>query len=202
MKYFVFVDTSELRECPKFDKLEEAIEKYNSVEKKTLRDVVTLGIQSDYITPSEGFCFDVIHKFLDDEHNILINDYLNHTESEISEAVKQIISQLTVRFQFTNDILNGALIDYGTSFAPETGNVNKEWNDAFIYTYKDQLLISAGWQPHTRATYDSYGWSYPKIASYVKFVNVTVTDESGIEHDRDLDPRAYLQVIGKKISVV
>lgn len=199
-KYFVFIETQSERACPYFDSLDEAVAKYNSVEMKVLRDNVCLGIQSDNITTTSGYCFDVIHKFFN--ANILINDYLNHDEDEIAGIVEQIRNKLPIRYQYTSDILDGVLIDYFNHYSPYSGEVKKEWNEVYLYTYKDEQMTTIGWVKPTRETYDSYGWNYPVTASYISIINVDVIDDNGVVHSIDINPGAYLQMIGKKISII
>lgn len=195
MEYFVYVRTTNELSCPNFSTLNEAIEKYKATPMETLKDDVCLGVQD-----GDSFCFDIVHKFFNE--NILINDYLNHPErkDELDEILKDINSQLFIKYQFTSDIMGGALIDYNTGFVPyDSMKVEEKWNEAHISTYRDGMEI-VGWVKPNRDTWNQYGWCYQKTASYVSRMNVPVYDERGHRHDVDMDPRAYLSSIGKKVS--
>lgn len=199
-KYFVYTNTETERDCPYFTSLDEAIRLYNATEMNKFRDNVCLGVSSDRVTPKEGFCFDVVHKFFDE--NILINDYLNHEEEEAKEAVERIKDKLSFRYQWTPDILNGALINYESSFASYNGELKgDEWNEAYVSTLNYSEMIVTGWVKPTSETYDNYGWNYPDTASYISIMNVPVYDNRGCRHDVDIDPRVYLQLLGKKVSI-
>lgn len=192
-KYFVYITTETERTVPYYNTLDEAIEKYNATEMKTLEDCVFLGYEE-----GDDICFDVVHKFFKD--NILINDYLNHKGYE--SMVKEITDKLVIRYQWTLDILGGALIDWSTAFAPcNAKEMYVDWNEAYLYTLKNDTMIGVGWVKPTRETCDKYGWNYPKTASYVSMLNVTVFDDNGYPHEIDMDPRAYLQLLKKKVSI-
>lgn len=197
LSYYVYTNT----DCTHYDNLEEAIEKYNSVEMKELKDSVFLGIESDDITPTSGVCFDVIHKFFGE--NILINDWRNHMdEDDVVEKVKEIISKFLIKYQFTYDLLNGVLIPYAEPWVKFSMNetMDNEWNEVYIETYKDGDFVSVGWKENNWNTIGNYQWQYPSVASYIKRLNVKCTDESGMVHERDLDPREYLAYHGKRFT--
>lgn len=190
--YYVYISTETEKGCPKFNNLDDAIKKFKETPMKTFRDNVFLGYEE-----SPTICFDVIHKFFND--NILINDYLNHEGLE--DMVKEIEEKLIIRYQWTPDILGGALIDWCTAFAPCNSKEMKiKWNEVYLFTLKNNTLMGIGWVKPTRETFDNYGWNYPKTASYVSMMNVTVVDDNGYPHEVDMDPRAYLQMLGKKFS--
>lgn len=199
-KYFVYIGTENERGCPKYDSLDEALQKYNETEMKTMNDSVFLGIEGD--SEVDGYyCFDIVHKFFED--NILINDYLNHKEAEdIMEIAQGIIDKLFIRYQWTYDILNGVLIDYGTPFLKYEGReIETEWNEAFVETYADGKMNSVGWVKPTKDSYNRYSWNYPKTASYISLMNVAMYDEKGYKHDVDVDPREYLRLLRKRVSI-
>lgn len=201
-KYFVFISTEKERECPHFDSLEEAIEKYNDVPMSNLKDSVFLGIESNSASPfdTDYVCFDVLHKFFED--NVLINDYLNHQQDSILEIVKEIINKTNIKYQFCSDVLEGVLIPFASDWVHENSEeeMKYEWNQLYLETFKEGNMFSVGWQPYTRETYENYGWNYPHTASYVGLMNVSYIDKSRVIHDRDVDIREYLAYHGKKFT--
>ena len=199
-KYFVYIGTGSERGCPRYDSLDEALRKYSETEMTEMSDSVFLGIEG-YSEPDGSYCFDVLHKFFDD--NILINDYLNHKETKsIMEIVQRIISKMFIRYQWTGDILNGALIDYEMPFTKYVGKeINSEWNEVYLCTYADGEMNIVGWVTPSRDTFNKYGWNYPRTASYISLMNVAMYDDKGQRHDVDVDPRVYLQLLGKRVSV-
>ncbi len=202
MRYFVYIDMgNEKRACPYFDTLEEAMELYNKNKVTSFKDSLFLGIASDVVTMNSGYCFDVLHRFFDDE--VLINDYLHYTEPEIEYAVKEIINKYNVHYQFVSHILNGVLIDYDSCFPRELVNMklDEKWNEVYLSTLKKDKMENVGWRKNTNRTFDTYAWNWPKKCSYVKLMNVTAYDEQGYEHQIDVDPRDYLLALGKKVSV-
>ena len=199
LSYYVYTNT----DCTHYDSLDEAIEKYNSIEMKELRDSVFLGVESDDISPTGGICFDVVHKFFDT--NIVINDWLNHKDdADVIEKVKEIICRIPCRYQFVSDLLNGVLISFSEpwvqSYANET--MADEWSEAYISVYTDNGFASVGWKENNWNTIGNYQWQYPTVASYIHQLNVKFTDESGMIHDRDIDPREYLAYHGLKFTDV
>ncbi len=194
--YYVYIQTENERECPKFDSLDDAIEKYRSTKMRTLSDCVYLGYEN-----SIDLCFDIIHKFFDD--NVLINDYLSHDSKEVEDVVNQITDRLLVRYQFTSSILGGVLIDYATPIIQYTSGIkmDEHWNELNVATFEEGNMNIIGWVKPTRETVETYGWSYPTVASYVSMMNVPFYDENGTRHDADVDPRVYLQRLGNRISV-
>ena len=201
MKYFVYIWTETKGECPYVDSLDEAVRLYEQAKMNTYRDTVCLGISSDVVGINSGYCFDVLHKFFDD--NILIRDYLNHSDiPEIVVAVKEILSRFFVKYQYTNDLLGGALIDYQSMFARNfDGHEYKEINEMYLSTLKDNKLVTVGWVEPTRENYEKYSWAWPNTASYVGIINVKVIDKRGYPHNVDVDPRDYLLALGKRVSV-
>ncbi len=194
--YYVYIQTDNERGCPKFDDIDSAVEKYNATKMEVLGDCVFLGYEN-----GKDLCFDILHKFF--EENVLINDYLNHDDKEAKDVVKLITNRVQVKYQFTSDILGGTLIDYAVPIAPYTSGVkmDEKWNELNVSTYKDGNMNIIGWVKPTNETLDKYGWQYTKVASYVSMMNVPFYDENGIRHDADVDPRIYLQRLGKKVSV-
>ena len=77
----------------------------------------------------------------------------------------------------------------------------KEWNEVYLSTYADNQMNTVGWVKPTRETYNKYGWNYPVTASYISMMNVDVVDDRGVVHSVDIDPRVYLQLLGKKVSI-
>lgn len=199
-KYFVYIGTGTERGCPRYDSLDDALRKYNETEMKDMTDSVFLGIEG-YTQQNGSYCFDILHKFFSD--NILINDYLNHEEIEsVMKSVQEIVSKTYIRYQWTGDILNGVLIDYEMPFVKYEGKeIETEWNETYLSTYTDGEMEIVGWVKPTRETYDKYGWNYPGTASYITLMNVVMYDERGHRHDVDVDPRVYLQLLGKRVSV-
>ena len=203
MKYYVFIETGVKHTCPYFDTLEEAMELYKETEMTKFRDNVFLGISSDNVTPTEGYCFDVLRKFFD--KNILINGYLNHDDiPEIMETVKQITRMFDIRYQLTCDILDGALIDYKSVFARIVKNneCKGKWNEIFVAKLQDKEFVNAGWvefEKHNQL--EEFSWNWPNSCAYVSFMNVTIVDNCGHPHMCDVDPRDYLLALGKKISL-
>lgn len=200
-KYYVFIQ-KEKHECLYYFSLNEALEKYNSIEMNDLRDCIFLGIESNSENPldKDFVCFDVLHKFFKD--NILINDYMNHQREDVFAVVKEIINNCSIKYQYSSDILNGALIPYSSDFVHQINNdeMKYQWNQVYIETYDKGDMCSVGWQPYTKETYENYGWSYPNIASFVQYINVSCTDKSGVIHDRDIDIREYLAYHGKRFT--
>ena len=193
--YYIYTNTKKEIGCPKFDDVDSAIKKYLETEMESMTDNVFLGYES-----GKDICFDIVHKFFED--NVLINDYLNHDEEEVAVAVDNVKRKLFMRYQWTYDILDGMLIDYESDFAPYHGELKgKEWNEIHVGTWVDNKMEIHGWQKPTRETYNKYSWQYPKVASYVDMMNVPIYDERGSKHDVDIDPRVYLQLLGKKVSV-
>ena len=204
MKYFVYVDITNISHaCPYFDKLKDAMKFYSKIKMTSFTDSVFLGIASDVVGMNSGYCFDVLHRFFDDE--ILINDYLYYTDKypEIEHAVKEIISKYCIRYQFASQILDGALIDYYSPFARNLENKEGAmvWNEAYLSVLKGTKMETVGWRKNTSRTFDAYSWNWPKKCSYVKLLNVTVYDERGYEHQIDVDPRDYLLMLGKRVSI-
>lgn len=204
MKYFVYIETKMTgHHCPYFETLEEAMELYNETQMKSFSNNIFLGIASNTVTPSSGYCFDVLHKFFDDQ--ILINDYLNYVDKypEIKETVKEIISKYFIRYQFTPWIVGGALIDYASPFAISLSDrkIEDKWNEIYISSLKRTTLMVVGWRKNNWRTYDAYGWNWPKRCAYVDMMNVTAYDKNGHPHEVDVDPRDYLLALGKKISI-
>lgn len=199
-KYFVYIGTGTERGCPRYDSLDDALRKYNETEMKDMTDSVFLGIEG-YTQQNGSYCFDILHKFFSD--NILINDYLNHEEIEsVMKSVQEIVSKTYIRYQWTGDILNGVLIDYEMPFVKYEGKeIETEWNETYLSTYTDGEMEIVGWVKPTRETYDKYGWNYPGTASYITLMNVVMYDDKGQRHDVDVDPRVYLQLLGKRVSV-
>lgn len=190
-RYYVFVSTDTERSCPKFESLEDAVAKYQATKMNTLRDSVFLGYEEN-----PQVCFDIVHKFFKD--NVLINDYLNRDDHSM---VVPVIDALDIAYQFTHEILGGVLIDYNTRFSSYSGEAKKEWNEVYLSTYAENQMNTVGWVKPTRETLDRYGWNWPKTASYISMMNVPVYDSHGYKHDVDIDPRAYLQMLGKKVSI-
>ncbi len=199
MDYYVYIRTEENRSCPHFKELKEAIECFNENKMKKMNDDVFLGIEGITSDTKEFFSFDVIHKMFND--NCLINDYMNHESKEITDVVASIIHVLTIKYQFTSDILGGALIAYSSPFVnSESGDVHFDWNEVHVQTIKDGEISIAGWQDNSLETKEKYGWQYPEMYSYISAMNVTVIKD-GQEHYVDMDPRQYLNACGKKISI-
>lgn len=199
MEYYVYIKTDENRSCPHFKELKEAIECFNENKMKKMNDDIFLGIEGTTSDTKEFFSFDVIHKMFGD--NCLINDYINHESKEIADVVDSIIDALTIKYQFTSDILGGSLIDYSSPFVnSEAGTVHSDWNEVHVQTIKDGEISIAGWQDNNLETKEKYGWQYPEVYSYISAVNVTVTKD-GQEHYIDMDPRQYLKACGKKFSI-
>ena len=202
LNYYVYTNT----DCTYYDSLDEAIEKYNSVEMKELRDCVFLGIQSDDISPTNGICFDVIHKFFNE--NILINDWRNHIdENDVKNAVKEIVNHFHISYQMSSDIFkgtcySGVLIPFNSSWIRFGANekMNNEWDEAYITSCNTNDFISIGWQPNNRQTRESYGWSYGEQACYIDRLNVEFIDLKGYVSHKDIDPREYLEYHGKKFT--
>ena len=200
IEYFVCINTHDAIGCPRFDTLDEALEKYHATEMKDFHDLVALGIEADPMK----CCFDILHKFYNE--NILINDYMNHTSDEFGKDVLRIVHEVmekeTIKYQYTTDILHGALIDYQSPVAlMESKRTEEKWNEIYIETLKDNELVNVGWIQPTRETLDNYGWNYPKTCSYISLMNVSVYDKNGYKHDVDIDPRVYLSLINKKVSI-
>ena len=199
-KYFVYIGAESERGCPKYDSLDEALRKYNETKMTEMSDSVYLGIEGN--SEHDGYyCFDVLHKFFND--NILINDYLNHTEAkDIMKVAQEIINSLFIRYQWVSDILNGVLIDYDSPFVGyQEKEINAEWNEAYLSTYADGEMNIVGWVEPNRETYNKYSWNYPKTASYISMMNIGMYDDKGYRYDVDVDPRVYLQLLGKRVSV-
>ncbi len=202
MKYYVFIETGAKHTCPYFDTLEQAMELYNETEMTKFRDNVFLGISSDNVTPTEGYCFDVLHKFFDE--NILINVYLNHTDTpEAMKKVKEIIQKFDIRYQLVHDILNAVLIDYKMPFAKSLvgHEVKEKWNEIYVSTLEGNQFINTGWVEYSSKDIDNYTYDWPNGCSYVGLMNVTVIDSCGYPHMVDVDPRDYLLALGKKVSI-
>lgn len=194
-EYYVYTNTSKYIGCPKFDKVDDAIKKYLDTEMHSMTDNVFLGYES-----GRDLCFDIVHMFFNE--SVLINDYLNHDEEEVRIAVDNVKRKLFMRYQWTHEIMDGVLIDYEGGFAPCMGTAKGEfWNEAYVHTLVDNKMETVGWIKPTRENFNKYGWAYPKIASYVSMMNVPVYDDQGYRHDVDIDPRAYLQLVGKKVSI-
>lgn len=203
MRYFTFIETESVRHaCPYFDNLEDAMELYNKHQMKSFRDNVFLGIASDEIGMNSGYCFDILHKFYHD--HILINDYMFYEDyPETKEAVEKVLGQFFVRYQFTPNILDGALIDYASPFARSLTDkqIEEKWNEIHLEVLKNNKLETVGWRKPIRRTFDAYSWNWPKRTSYVGLMNVTAIDKSGHKHEIDVDPRDYLLALGKKVSI-
>ena len=197
LSYFVYTNTG----CTHHESLDEAIKEYNSIEMKNLKDSVFLGIESDDISPTSGICFDVVHKFFNE--NMLINDWRNHMEEDdVIEAVKEIIGKLPIKYQLIFDLLQGVLIPYSEAWVKASTDeiMDDEWNEAYIEVYKDNDFVSIGWKENNWDTIGNYQWQYPTVASYINRLNVRCTDKSGVIHNRDIDPREYLAYHGKKFT--
>ena len=199
-KYFVYILTGDERACLKYDLLRDALEKYGKTEMKKMHDNVFLGIEGD--DEKDGYyCFDVVHKFFDD--NILINDYLSHKNAKgIMDTVNEIINNMFIKYQWVAEITNGVLIDYESPFVDYEGKeIDPEWNEAHLSTYKDGEINIVGWVKPTGETINKYGWNFPLTASYIDLMNVTMYDERGRKHEIDIDPRVYLKLCGKRVSI-
>ena len=201
LNYYVYTDI----DCMHYESLDEAIEKYNSIEMFALKDSVFLGIESEDISPTGGMCFDVLHRFFND--SILINDWLNHKdEDNVREIVKEIVTRIPTKYQFTSEILNGALIPFSTPWIRSgSGTMADNWSEAYISVYRfhknsDNEFVSIGWKENNFDTIGNYQWQYPIVASYVGILNVKFTDELGVTHDIDIDPREYLANHGSRFS--
>ena len=181
------------KNCTHHNTLNEALEIYNSVEMKELKDDVFLGVESDDISPTGGVCFDVIHKFFD--ANILINDWLNHKDdADVTEKVSEIIRKVPIRYQFVSNLLNGVLISFSDPWVKSYTNetMADAWTEAHISVYTDNGFSSVGWKENNWNTIGNYQWQYPTVASYIHQLNVKFTDENGYESNRDIDPREFL----------
>ncbi len=199
MEYYVYISTEERRACPHFKELKDALECFKENEMKKMRDNVFLGIEGTAQDTIEFFSFDVVHKMFGD--NCLINDYMNHESEEITNAVNAIIDSLPIKYQFTSDILGGALIDFASAFATvDSDEILPVWTEAYIQTIKDGEINVAGWHCNDRRTWNLYSWQYPEVYPYVSLLNVTVTKDS-IDHYMDMDPRIYLKANGKKVTL-
>lgn len=198
-EFYIYTNTHEMRGCPRFDNLDDALEEYYETQMNEFKDNVFLGIEGT-LDNGERYCFDVLHKFF--KENILINDYLNHPCREILGIVHGIIEKNIIKYQYTTDILGGVLIDFQSPVALiESKRTEEKWNEIYVSTLKDNELVNKGWVKPTRETFELYGWSWPKICSYISLINATVYDARGYAHDVDMDPRVYLSLINKKVSI-
>ena len=204
ISYYVYTNT----DCTHYDNLNEAIEKYNSIEMKELADSVFLGIESDDISPSSGICFDVVHKFF--KENMLINDWQNYKDEEdVKTAVREIIESIRITCQMTNNIFkgncySGTLIPFANPWIKSytTEKMSDTWDEAYITSCNTEEYISVGWQPNNRKTRETYGWSYRNQACYIDRLNVEFINSNGSFSHRDIDPREYLDYHGYKFSDV
>lgn len=195
--YYVYIGTENEKSCPKFNSLDDALAKYNATEMNNLRDSVFLGME-EY--DSEHYCFDVLHKFYKD--NVLINDYTFHDSTDVLRKVHEIMEMVDIKYQFTSEILGGVLIDYASPVdLMESKRTEEKWNEAFIETLVNDQLKSVGWVKPSRETQNNYGWQWPVHCSYIPLINVSVYDARGYKHDVDMDPRTYLALCNKRISL-
>ena len=198
-EFYIYTNTHDLIGCPRFDNLDDALAKYNATKMEEFTDSVFLGIEGT-LPGGERYCFDILHKFF--KENILINDYMNHPHIDILRIVHDVMEKTTIKYQYTTDILGGVLIDYQSPVAlMETRRTEEKWNEVYVFTLEDSEMETIGWKEPTRETYELYGWNYPKTCSYISLMNVTVYDARGYAHDVDMDPRVYLSLINKKVSI-
>lgn len=203
-RFYVYIATSTERTMFYHEDLSVALKKYLDCQMKTFTDNVFLG----YEDLENHICLDILHKFFD-EH-ILINDYLNHQNNmDLFHIVLRILDTVSIKYQFSSAIWGGVLIDYSSHFISYKHNYElacldskqKCLQECYISTLKDNDLQIVGWVDNDRESSNSYGWSYPTIASYITLVSVTVRNKHNSSfHTIDMDIRAYLELCNEHFS--